>query len=99
VSTPYKEMRPESDTSFQPGRDQVPAADESIGSLISDIAADVTKLLRQEVELAKAEFRQEAAKAKKSGGMLAGAGLAGYMVALFLTLAAMFGLGALIPLG
>ena len=39
------------------------------------------------MELAKAEIRQEARKAGKAAGMLGGAGFAGYMVALLLTLA------------
>lgn len=73
--------------------------DGSVGEVLSDVMADVQKLLRQEVELAKAEVREEATKAGKAAGMFGGAGFAGYMVALFLTLAVMFALGAAIPLG
>ncbi|NJC69479.1 phage holin family protein [Planosporangium thailandense] len=71
----------------------------SIGQLISDISDDLSRLFRQEVELAKAELRQEAVKAGKAAGMLGGAGFAGYMVALLLTLAVMFGLGNVMDLG
>lgn len=71
----------------------------SIGQLISDISDDLSTLFRQEVELAKAELRQEAVKAGKAAGMLGGAGFAGYMVALLLTLAVMFGLGNVMDLG
>ncbi|MGC9668033.1 phage holin family protein [Planosporangium sp. 12N6] len=71
----------------------------SIGQLIADISDDLSRLFRQEVELAKAELRQEAVKAGKAAGMLGGAGVAGYMVALFLTLAVMFGLGNVMDLG
>jgi hypothetical protein len=73
--------------------------DESIGQLIGEVAGDVSKLFRQEVALAKAELKEEAAKAGKAGGMLAGAGFAGYMVAVLLSLAAVFGLGEVMPLG
>jgi hypothetical protein len=73
--------------------------DESIGQLIGDVAGDVSKLFRQEVALAKAELKEEAAKAGKAGGMLAGAGFAGYMLAVLLSFAAVFGLGEVMPLG
>jgi hypothetical protein len=71
----------------------------SIGEIIGEISDDLSQLFRQEVELAKAEVRQEATKAGKAAGMLGGAGLAGYMVALFVTLALMFGLGNVMDLG
>ena len=50
-------------------------------------------LMRQEVELAKAEIRQSATKAGKGAGMLGGAGISGYMVILFASIAAWWGLG------
>ncbi|MEV5439589.1 phage holin family protein [Streptomyces sp. NPDC052682] len=56
------------------------------------MTSDIQTLLRQEVELAKAEVREEAGKAGKAAGMYAGAGFGGYMVALFASLAAMFAL-------
>jgi hypothetical protein len=73
--------------------------DESIGNLIGQVAGDVSTLFRQEVALAKAELKEEAVKAGKAGGMLAGAGFAGYMVVVLLSLALVFALGAAIPLG
>jgi uncharacterized membrane protein YqjE len=73
--------------------------DESIGNLVSQVAGDVSTLFRQEVALAKEELKQEAAKAGKAGGMLAAAGFAGYMVAVLLSLAVVFALGAVMPLG
>jgi hypothetical protein len=76
-----------------------PSRDESIGQLIGEVAGDVSKLFRQEVALAKAELKEEARKAGKAGGMLAGAGFAAYMVAVLLSLAAVFALGAVMPLG
>lgn len=68
----------------------------SIGALISDISSDLSTLIRQELDLAKAEARQSATRAGKGVGMLGGAGLAGYFALLFLSIAAWWGLGALI---
>jgi len=73
--------------------------DQSIGSLIAEVADDVSRLFRQEVELAKAEIKTEATKAGKAAGMLGGAGFAGFMLALFASLALMFGLDAVMPAG
>ena len=78
---------------------ETPQRDESIGNLISQVAGDLSTLFRQEVALAKAELKEEAAKAGKAGGMLAGAGFAGYMVAVLLSLALVFALDAVMPLG
>ena len=64
----------------------------SVGQLISEISDDLSTLFRQEIELAKAEVRQEARKASRAAGMLGAAGFAGYMVALLLTLAVVAGL-------
>ncbi len=72
-------------TTAQPSRNG--AEETSVGQLISEISDDLSHLFRQEVELAKAEVRQEARKAGKAAGMLGGAGFAGYMVALLVTLA------------
>jgi hypothetical protein len=82
-----------------PGGTRTDADDQSIGGLIAEVADDVSRLFRQEVELAKAELKTEAGKAGKAAGMLGGAGFAGYMVALFLSLSVMFGLAAVMPIG
>jgi Putative Actinobacterial Holin-X, holin superfamily III len=66
---------------------------ESIGELLSDITTDLSTLLRQEVELAKAEVKQSASRAGKGAGMLAGAGVAGHLVLLFVSVAAWWGIG------
>ncbi|MEU8324209.1 phage holin family protein [Nonomuraea sp. NPDC048881] len=71
----------------------------TLGQLVGEIGEDISKLFRQEVELAKIGLRQEATKAGKAAGMLGGAGFAGYMIALLVTLAVMFGLGEVMGLG
>lgn len=57
----------------------------SLGSLFSSLSADMSKLMRQELNLAKVELREEAKQAGKGAGMLAGAAFAGWMVAIFLS--------------
>jgi len=66
----------------------------SVGQLLSDVSRDFSTLMRQEVALAKAEVKEEASKAAKGAGMLGGAGYAGHMLVLFLSLAAWWGLVA-----
>ncbi|MEU3728513.1 phage holin family protein [Streptomyces sp. NPDC033538] len=56
------------------------------------MTADLQTLFRQEIELAKAEIKEEGTRAGKAAGMFGGAGFAGYMVLLFLSLAAVLGL-------
>jgi uncharacterized membrane protein YqjE len=73
--------------------------DKTIGQLIGDVSDDLSRLFRQEVELAKVELRTEATKAGKAAGMLGGAGVAAHMAVLLLSLAVMFALGAIMPLG
>lgn len=75
-----------------PGSAEPQGQDKSLGELLSVVTSDLQNLFRQEVELAKAEIREEAGKAGKAAGMYGGAGFAGYMVLLFLSLAALFGL-------
>ena len=57
--------------------------DRSLGDLISEVTADLSTLMRQELELAKAELQQSASRAGKGAGMLGGAAVAGYFVLLF----------------
>ena len=59
----------------------------SVGDLISEVTSDLTTLMRQELDLAKAEVKQEATTAGKAAGLLGAAGLAGHMMALFLSIA------------
>ncbi|GAB2756254.1 phage holin family protein [Streptomyces bullii] len=73
--------------------------DRSVGELLSAVTSDVQTLFHQEVELAKTEVRQEATKAGKAAGMYGGAGFAGYMMLLFLSLAAVLGLANVIDGG
>jgi len=53
----------------------------------------------QVIALAKAEFKQEVLKAGRPWGMLGGAGFAGYMVLLFASIAAWWGLAEVMAPG
>lgn len=70
----------------------------SLGEIVSDVTQDITTLVRQEMDLAKTELKQEVAKAGKGAGLLGGAGLAGWFVLLFLSLTATFALDLAMPL-
>ena len=72
------------------------AATTSLGDLLAEVTRDVSTLMRQEVELAKAELRQSATKAGKGAGLFAGAAVAGHMTLLFLTIALWWALGYLV---
>lgn len=72
------------------------AANTSLGDLVAEVSRDFSTLMRQEVELAKAEATQSAKRAGKGAGMYGGAGVAGWFVLLFLSIALWWGLGDLI---
>lgn len=76
-----------------PASPEEKAATTSLGDLLSDVTADLSTLMRQEVELAKAELKESASRAGKGAGMYAGAGVAGHFVLLFLSLALWWSLG------
>jgi hypothetical protein len=78
------------------GRD---IGDTSVGELFGQVTQDLTVLMRQELELAKVEVKQEITKAGKAAGMLGGAGFAGYMVLLFGSAAAWWGLANVMDQG
>jgi hypothetical protein len=82
-----------------PSAAHVKSDNASLGELFGDVTRDLSTLMRQEVELAKAEAKQSATRAGKGAGMLAGAGVGGHFVLLFLSLALMWALGAIMPLG
>ena len=68
----------------QPG---APTENRSVGAIVGDISRDMSTLIRQEMDLAKTELKQELSKAGKGAGMFGGAGLAGLMTLIFASLA------------
>ena len=77
----------------------VPDDTRSIGQIVGEIADDLSRLFRQEVELAKAEVRQEATKAGKAGAMLGGAAVAGLLTLILLSFALVYGLANVMDAG
>lgn len=88
---------PESNSVTRPASLDVSSA--SVGELFGQVAQDLSTLMRQELELAKAEVKQEITKSGKAAGMLGGAGFAGYMVLLFASIAAWWGLANVMDQG
>jgi len=64
----------------------------SLGDLFSDLSRETTTLVRQEVQLAKAELTQSATEAARGIGMLVAGGAVAYAGLFFLLLAVVFGL-------
>ena len=71
----------------------------TVGELIGEVTRDLSLLMRQEVELAKAELKTEAGKTGKAAGVLGAAGFAAYMVLLFLSVALWAGLANVMDAG
>lgn len=77
---------------------QQPTDDRSVGQVVSDLSTDLSTLMKQEVQLAKVELKEEVSKVGKGAGMLGGASFAGWFVLLFLSLALAFLLDNWLPI-
>ncbi len=74
--------------------------DKSLGVLVATATRDLSLLVHQEVELAKAEIKKDVAAAGKGAGLFGGAGFAGVLALLFLSISAAYGISWLgVPLG
>jgi uncharacterized membrane protein YqjE len=71
---------------------------ESFGELLSGLAADMSTLVKQEIELAKVELSAKAKDAGKGAGLLAGAGVAGLLALMTLTALLVIALDAVLEL-
>lgn len=72
---------------------------QSVGDLISEVAGDMTRLVRKELELAKAELTEEAGRAGRAVRMLTGASIAALLVVVLLSFAAVYALAEVVPPG
>src|ERR1700743_2176936 len=88
--------RPGAHAAEVPGQDVSQA---SVGELVGHVAQDLSLLMRKELELSKAEVKQEVTKTGKAAGMLGAAGFAGYMVLLFASIAVWWGLAHVMDQG
>ena len=73
--------------------------DRSIGDLIGEVADDFQRLVRQQLELAKVELKEQAVTAGRAGAMLGAAAVAGLLVVVLASFTLAFALGAVMPLG
>jgi hypothetical protein len=67
--------------------------EQSIGELFVDVSKDISLLIRQEIELAKAELRESASTAGKGAGELGGAAVAAHLGLVFLSIALWWAIG------
>jgi Flp pilus assembly protein TadB len=99
VSTSGAHAVGDSGNGYATNSDPLNVHDQSLGEIVGKLASDFSRLMRAEIALAKAEAKEEVKDAGKGAGMLAGAGYAGHLLVLFLSIALMFGLGHWMPLG
>jgi hypothetical protein len=69
-------------------------AEPSIGALVAEASRDLSTLLRAEVDLAKAEIKDEAKSAAKGGAMFGAAAFLGLLAVILLSAALAYGLMA-----
>ena len=72
---------------------------ESLGDLFSRLTADLSKLMRDEVELAKVEINEAVQGARTAGISFGAAGFLGIMAFVLLSFAAAWGLTEVVPEG
>jgi uncharacterized membrane protein YqjE len=72
---------------------------ESLGELFSRLTEDLSKLVRDEVELAKVELNETLESARTAGMSFGAAGVLGLMAFLMLSFAAAWGLAEVVPEG
>jgi hypothetical protein len=68
-----------------------------LGDLIKQMTGELSELFHKEIELAKVETKEEAVKVARTGGMFAGAGLAGWLALIFCSFAIAWMLDAVMP--
>ena len=71
--------------------------DQPLPELMKTLANQTTSLVRQEIDLAKAEFSEKGKKAGQGAGMFGGAGVIGFLALAALTAAAILGLATALP--
>ena len=74
-------------------------AEPSLAELLTRTTQDLAGLLRNEVELAKVELKEEATIAARAGAMLGAAGVLGHLALLLGLFAAAWGLATVMPTG
>jgi hypothetical protein len=74
-----------------------PGDDRSVPELFSEMTSEFGDLVRREVDLAKAEVKEQLGTATKAGAMFTATGVLGFLALQVLTIAAALGLAAVLP--
>ena len=104
MNVPSGSQLPQGEPQLPQGEPQLPQGEprtkgeRSLGELVSSATKDLSALVRQEVELAKAELKRDIAKAGKGAGLFSGAGVLGLLSTLFLSIALAFGTAGLLDI-
>jgi hypothetical protein len=80
-------------------RDDTARDNESLGDLVSKLTEDVSRLVRDEVQLAKVEISHTVDNLKTAGISIGVAGVLGLMAFVMLSFAAAWGLAGVVPTG
>ncbi|OKK21989.1 hypothetical protein AMK16_01735 [Streptomyces sp. CB00455] len=73
------------------------AADDSVGVLVSRASQQISELVREEMQLARAEMSQKGKRFGKGGGLFGGAGLVGMLALQALVAACIAALALVLP--
>lgn len=75
----------------------MPITERSFADVLHDIVGNIQEIVRSEVRLAKAEFSEEARKARPAGLSMAVGAVLGLCAIVFALLAAVYGLSTVMP--
>jgi len=84
-------------TKTAPTNGAIPDDTVSLGALFSDLSADLSTLVRKEIDLAKAETMEKATAAGRNIAMIAAGGLVAYAGVITLIIALAIALGSWMP--
>ena len=73
--------------------------DRSLGELFSEMTSELSQLVRQEIELAKTETKEELSRMTDAGKIFGAGAVLGYLAVVLLAFAAAWGLAAVLPTG
>jgi uncharacterized protein YacL len=80
-----------------PGPDQADLRERPFGELLKQLSEETTRLVHQEIELAKAELTQKGKQAGTGAGLFGGAGAIGFLALAALTTCFILALDAAMP--
>jgi Putative Actinobacterial Holin-X, holin superfamily III len=80
-----------------PGPEQADLRERPLGELLKQLSEETTRLVRQEIELAKAELTQKGRQAGMGAGLFGAAGAIGFLALAALTTCFILALDAVMP--